>query len=452
LGLVVRRAAQIACAALAATLAVAAPAEARGPGVVKTLAELEAGGSLTHEQYRAHRRTLRRARRTARRLDGDDRWNLEGVLANTRSLARRRMLAARLVPAFLTLARNVEWFRSEERGTAAYGARRRFPGSPLIFQFYPGSGWQIQPLGNFGKLNALARRERTRERRLRRFADALLAVAVRRRGSLAFEYLFPWSGGEPGWVSGMTTATGAAALARVWERTGDPRYRDAAESLLGAFFMPPPWGVQRRLGRERDHYLLYSQSPDLLVGNGFAQALIGLGDVESITGSTRARVALERGLRQADRGLPSYDTGAWSLYWRRPGSSAGEESDLHYHRLFAGFLETLCERYPERVFCGVRENFARYESEPVRLGRPRLRLRRRRDRLRVAVWTSKRGSGTITLRRGARVVRRASLTLERGRQVVRWDAPRRRRRYTVRIEATSLNGIGSARERTLRLR
>ena len=113
---------------------------------------------------------------------------------------------------------------------------------------------------------------------IRRLADDILRLAVWRRGFLTLEYLFPWGGGAPGWVSGMAQATGMQALAGAAVRLGDPRLLRASSRMRGAFETSPPWGVRRRTGRGRAHFLLYSHLPRLLVGNGFAQALIGLAD------------------------------------------------------------------------------------------------------------------------------------------------------------------------------
>jgi D-glucuronyl C5-epimerase C-terminus len=422
---------------------------ARAASVQHTLDSAAARGKLSPELHRQYSRDWSHARSAVRHLHGAARSNLRSVLSNTWSLARRHMLGARLTPVFLTIERNYHWFWRKRHGPAAYGARRTFGHSPVIFEFYPGLGWQIQPLGNFGKLNGLAAAHHTGLSRLRTYADALLPLAVHRKRFLAFEYYFPWTGGRPGWISGMATATGIAALGRVWKRTGDPRYRDAAEAMLGAFFAPPPWGIRLYRGHGRYHYLQYSQAPHMLVGNAFAQALIGLDDFVRITGSSRAKLALKRGLHQADARMRRFDTGAWSLYWRRAGTRHGGESDLHYHQLFEGFLAKLCKRFDSGPFCGLHERFARYETEPVHIGH--LRVRRHGRILRIRVWTSKRGTSTLRLLHGRHTIRSGSLWLDRGTHVVTWPAPKRHRHYKLRLEATSLNGLDSARERTFPL-
>lgn len=436
-------------ASLALLLALLPAAGARAASVARTLDSLTAEGKLSPQLAHRYRSDWSHTRSAVRHLHGAARSNLHGVLSNTWSLARHRLLAASVTPVFLTIERNYQWFWRDRRGPGTYGARRTFGRSPVIFEFYPGSGWQIQPLGNFGKLNGLAAARHTKPGRLRRYADALLPLAVRRKRFLAFEYYFPWTGGRPGWVSGMATATGIAAFARVWQRTGDARYRDMGESMLGAFFARPPWGIRLYRGHGRYHYLQYSQAPHMLVGNAFAQALIGLDDFARITGSSRAKLALERGLRQADGAMSRFDTGAWSLYWRRPGTRRGGESDLHYHQLFEGFLEKLCGRFPSGPFCTLHEHFARYEAEPVALGR--LRVRRHGRRLRIRVWTSKRGSATLRLLHAGHAVRARTLVLSRGTHVVSWPLPARHRHYLLRLDATSLNGVRSSRERPFAL-
>ena len=187
--------------------------------------------------------------------------------------------------------------------TPANGARDGF-GTDVVWQFYDGSGWQLQPLGSFGALNALLKRRRTDER-VRVLADQLLRLGVWRKGFLAFEYLFPWGGGRPGWISGMAQATGMQALAGAYRRLGDGRLLRAAARMRPAFERRPPWGVRRPTGRGRAHFLLYSQSPRLLVGNGFAQALLGLDRYREISGDPRAARLVEEGLAQARQQPPA---------------------------------------------------------------------------------------------------------------------------------------------------
>ena len=416
---------------------VAEPAQAkRRDPVVRTIDRLAQRDAFTAAERTAWRRDWRAARSAVPRLDRAERANLAGVVDNTRSLARRRLLAGRARPAFLTLRHNLAWFAEQRLPPPTGGSRRGF-GSDLVWPLYPSSGWQLQPFGTFGRLNALLKRRRT-DQRIRRLADDVLALAVWRRGFLALEYLFPWGGGAPGWVSGMAQATGMQALARAAARLGDARLMQAATRMRGAFEAPPPWGVRRRTGRRRAHYLLYSQSPRRLVGNGFAQALIGLDVYAELSGDPGADRLVADGLAQARRNLGRFDTSAWSLYHRTP-SGPGRESDLHYHRVFTGFLETMCERFAEALFCGLQRRFAAYESEPVAISR----LRAQGRRLTVHLRVSKRSDVTVAVRRGSRVLRLASRHLLRGRERFLFRRPRTRRPLRITVTATSLTGLRS---------
>jgi hypothetical protein len=137
-----RRRFTLICVLLGALLLPAAAAEAaRKPSIQKTLDALAAQGAITAEQHTTYTRDYSLARSAVRHLRGSARTNLKGVLDNIAYLAGQNTLGARAVPVFLTLERNYEWFWTDREGPAAYGARRTFDGTRLIFEFYPGSGW-----------------------------------------------------------------------------------------------------------------------------------------------------------------------------------------------------------------------------------------------------------------------------------------------------------------------
>ena len=117
----------VAACAFAAPNAAAKPRET----VDRTLARLTAHGPHDAAEVAGWKRDWRAARRAVRRLRGDERRNLSGVIANTRSLASRRLLLARARPAFETLRRNLDWFVEQhaphprERGARRLRHRRR---------------------------------------------------------------------------------------------------------------------------------------------------------------------------------------------------------------------------------------------------------------------------------------------------------------------------------------
>lgn len=429
--------------ALAALVAPAA-AWGGGPTLGQTLdADLEQG-RITAAEHREYHADYRRVRSALRRLGGGRKAALGGALANVRELAEERRLDGRLRPTFLILRRNWEWFWESGRGVPPSGDRVMFEGSRVIFQFYSGQGWQLQALANFGHLNALLTGRRVDVDQARSLADDLLNLSVSRGGDLALEYYFPFAGGGPGWVSGMAQATGLQSLARLWKATADQRYLEATRPMLDLMRDEPPNGVRVDERGDGPHFLLYSQAPTLLVGNGFAQALIGLHDYVQITGE--GRDLLDAGLRRARGTMARFDTGAWSLYYRRPGTRDGRESNLHYHRLFTTFLGRLCRRTADDAFCSLESGFRAYEKRPVRIGR--IRTSTRGGRLSVRVWASKRGSGRLTISRGERAIRSRSFPLSRGSHVTRWPLPPSGG-YRLVLSAESPTGIRSRRERDL---
>ena len=64
---------------------------------------------------------------------------------------------------FQTLSRNVQWWTHGP--LLAADQRVEFPGSQLVWEYYPGQGIQLQVLGSFGKANGLYSRARATTRR-----------------------------------------------------------------------------------------------------------------------------------------------------------------------------------------------------------------------------------------------------------------------------------------------
>jgi hypothetical protein len=399
-----------------------------------------------------HRRMARIWWTTGRahaRLTGRRRAELGAVIAVTTRLAHdRRLTAGRLEPVFLTLERNRDFWTT--RPLPAPAQRFTFGRDPVTFQYYAGRGLQIQPLASFGRANALAgmclrprARAHCRPQALRRLLDRMVALSSERGGFLAWEYLFAFGTGAPPWISGMTQATAAQALARGRSVLGDARYAHAARRALGAFEQPPPAGVAVAVAGGR-RYTMYSFDPGLRILNGELQAVIGLRDTATLLHDARARRLYAAGERVARQAVAAFDTGAWSLY-----SQGGRESTLGYHRLLGGFLTGLCSRTGVRTYCATGRRFARYVREPPRVQLARLRGARARrattirfslskvSRVRVFVWDR---SG-LELRR--------DLRLARGHHSVRW-VPALRGRHFVKIVATGPAGTRAVVRRTVR--
>jgi hypothetical protein len=319
-----------------AAFAVPSAAAAKGPTVRAELTRLQAAGELDAATADGYREAYAAARTTLKRLSGFRRVQLKAVLANVDATAAGKLfIPSRLPAVFLTLQRNRAWWAASPLPYA--GQRVTFAPSQIVWQFYPGQGWQIQWLGTFGKANALWM-VKTRDADLRRILDEALSLATQRAGGIAFEYLFHFDGGRPPWVSGLAQGTGLSALARGAVRLKDTKYFDAARSALGIFKVPPPTGVLDTTAAGA-HYLQYSYAPKLHIANGFTQSLNGLHDFATLANDAEGRALFAAGEAELRVELPSFDTGAWSLY-----SRPGVESDLGYHKVLRDFLRGLCER------------------------------------------------------------------------------------------------------------
>jgi hypothetical protein len=408
--------------------------------------------AISRPRYEELRRAWWLARRDVRRLHGTRRAELGAVVAMAERLARARLLtASRLDPVFLTLRRNREFWTT--RPLPAPRARMSFRGDPVVFEYYAGRGLAIQPLATFGRANALASAcvrpkspYRCRPAALQRTLSRMLELASQRHGFVAWEHFFAFGSGTPPWISAMTQATGAQAMARGARALGQPRYARAARGALGAFELLPPAGVAVPAGRDA-HYAMYSFSPSLRVLNGELQTLIGLRDVARISRSGRAQRLFERAEPAARRAVRGYDTGAWSLY-----SAGGRESTLSYHRLVAEFLGGLCRRTGTAVYCATGRRFERYVREPPRIGLRTARKLRAGRRTTISFTLSKISDVVVQVRdRRGRLKRSTALrSLPRGRHSLGW-LPAYSGRHRLRIVAIGPAGTRAVVRRTMRV-
>src|SRR4051794_6452691 len=328
-----------------------------------TLAPVARIAALTPAERTRFDSALSRARTARNQLPaGVPRDELSAVIANGESLdASGQLTSSRLNAVELTLRRNTEFWPIS--APPAAGTRVTFAGSPVLLEYYPRQGLQVQPLGNFGKANAAwstcnSKGDHTCTP-LRSLLDAMSSVASVRGTFTAWEYFFAFEGGAPPWISSMSQGTGIQSLARAYKLTGVAKYRDVATAALGAFETAPPLGVARPQSTGT-HYLMYSYAPDLLIFNGFLQSLVGLDDYRDITGDPRGTTLFRNGHYNARAIVPLSDTGSWSLY-----SVGGPLSPLEYHVLLRDVLHNLCKRIRSDVYCDYDAKFTAYlEASP----------------------------------------------------------------------------------------
>jgi hypothetical protein len=433
-------------AALLVVLVAAAPAAAKGPTPRAELQRLAASGQIDAARATQYRDAYDAARKTLKKLTGFRRAQLAAVVENVDAAAADRLFTpTRLAAVFLTLQRNRAWWSASPLPYP--GQRVTFAPSQIVWQFYPGQGWQIQWLATFGKANALWM-VKTRDDDLRRILDEALSLATDRAGGIAFEYLFRFDGGRPPWVSGLAQGTGLSALARGAVRLKDNKYFDAARSALGIFKTPPPAGV-RRTRSTGVHYLQYSFAPQLRIVNGFTQALNGLHDFAALANDEDGRVLFASGEQELRHELPQFDTGAWSLY-----SKPGRESDLGYHKVLRDFLRGLCDRLTKAgtpdptLYCQTAERFTTdLTTKPkLTLDVPESKRVKTTATLRLAI--DKVSAVTVTATRRGKVVFTSAGRLGHGRHDVRLK-PSRPGPLRIRADAVDLAGNATSARATL---
>lgn len=420
-----------------------ASASAEGPTVRGELNRLAAANAIVPEQATAWRADYDAAQATLKQLHGTRLRELKAVVTNMNTLARRHQFTpTRLPAAFMTLQRNRDWWAAKPLPRA--GQRTSFAPSQLVWQYYPGQGWQIQWLATFGKANALWS-YKGKDDELRRLLDEALAYATQRAGGIAFEYLFTFDGGRPPWVSGLAQGTGLSALSRGAVRLGSNRYFDAARQALGIFRTPPPQGV-RYTRSTGVHYLQYSYAPKLRIANGFTQALNGLHDFAALANDAEGRTLFASGERELRHELPQFDTGAWSFY-----SKPGKESDLGYHKVLRDFLQNLCDRLTKagddpspKLYCDTAQGFTKDLTTPptLKVELPKEKPRAK-SRVTIRITLDKVSSVTVTAARAGKVVFSQSGRWARGTHTIR-IAPSQRGALTIRAGAVDLAGnVGS---------
>jgi D-glucuronyl C5-epimerase C-terminus len=365
-------------------------------------------------RFSSYRSIYAKARRVGSRLGGSRGSQLGSVIATLESLARKGRLTSSRMPAlFLQLRRNTEYWPSKP--FLASGDRVSFRGSEMLFEYYPGQGLQIQPLGNFGKANGMISAclgifDAPCEREgIRRLLGEMSAIATDRGGFLTWEYYFSFGGGNPPWISGMAQATGIQALARAADLLGEPRFTDTARKGLGAFKRHPPVGVRTRGPDGGVHYLQYSFSRGLYILNAFAQTVTGLYDYWKLTGEEAARKLWRAGDSELRREVPHHDIGDWSLYNR-----GGHESSYEYHDLLTDFLKNLCDRLKADVYCNTAKRFRGYMRDPAELAYRGPATATKGEDTRIRFNVSKLSAVEIKILRDGELVFNKVLTFRRG--------------------------------------
>lgn len=377
-----------------------ARAAAAGPTVLAALQSLYAQGQISSATYTADQSSWNQAVSADSKLTGTPAAELGAVLANVDQIAASGLLIpSRLAEVFLTVNRNVQWWSTGVIPSS--GQDVEFSGSQIVWEYYPGQGIELQVLGTFGKADGLYTGGEYSQ--MLSLVNEMVPLAASRNGALTWEYLFQFENGTPPWTSAMSQGTAIEALTRASKAstaegntTAAANYFSIAHQALAILQQAPPEGVAVPASHGT-RFLLYSFNPNELVINGFLQTLIGLWDYWHASNDTTARALFKAGSPEAQYELPSYDTGAWSLY------EPGQEDTLSYHQLVTGFLQQLCDRTGNSLFCSEASRFNSYLTTP-----PVLSLQ----------TTSAAAGSASTISFGLSKISNVTLTILRGSQTV----------------------------------
>lgn len=227
-------------------------------------------------------------------------------------------------------------------------------GPAAVVQRYAGSGWQVMPLASASRVNALAGGSFSTPTVVRA-AEALQGLLVDNGSSSRFEYPFPWLGGKPGWISGMTQSVLACAFARMFERTGDRIWQQRADRAIDPLLSRPPRGVS--LDRSDSlGVLLYPWRTKFNVMNAQLWSTWALWEVSQNLPGPSYRNLYEMSSRFSLSSMPSWISGEhWSLYASGKDPLAGKPASKSYHYLSVQALRRLC--VDDARFCPWAERF-----------------------------------------------------------------------------------------------
>jgi hypothetical protein len=403
------------------------------------LARLSRAAAITRSQYGGYRADWNSALKTERHLHGIRARELRAVTGNLQDVAAGGMLTPSRLPAlFLTLERNRQYWTTGP--LLSYGQRVEFAGSQLVWEYYPGQGIELTPLGSFSRADVLYTAGPSEYPAMQDLLSELIPLAARRGGGLTWEYYFKFDGGRPPWTSAMSQGTALEALTRGYEAVQrapgpeDVDYLVIAHQALAIFGRRPPLGVAvpTPLGRRYVQYS-FAASRGAEVINGFLQSLIGLYDYAQVSGDPKAASLFGAGSAEAEAEMPAFDTGAWSLY------QPGQEDTLDYHKLVTGFLQQLCARTGAPVYCTTAQQFQTDLTTPPALSLLTSRTRARRT-LSIRFSLSKRSHVGIVVLDGRRTVFATSASFPYGTSTFSIPALTRTGSYTIHLSATDLAG------------
>jgi D-glucuronyl C5-epimerase C-terminus len=227
----------------------------------------------------------------------------------------------------------------------------------VVYRWFPGQGLEFHPLANFGKLNDLAASKDAEASR--RLADALVARAVPRKGTLLWEYAFPYGPSRGRWTSGLAQAVAAQALARASRLLGDQSLLAAARKA----YLAIPAGLELKVSAG-PWVRLYSFNHEIVL-NAQLQAVVSLQEYAAATGDGTARALAGRMDAAARTLFPRFDTGDWSRY-----ELGGGYAKRSYQEYVTTLLGKLAKQTQDPFWQDAAARFVNYTYEPPKVTQP----------------------------------------------------------------------------------
>jgi D-glucuronyl C5-epimerase-like protein len=209
-------------------------------------------------------------------------------------------------------------------------------GTGLVYRYYAGIGYRVNPLLSFGRLNDLvSRQDKAGSCRL---AHTLIERGSWRGDALYWTYDFPFAGASAGWTSGFAQAVAAQALARTARLTGDltalAAARGAFQALRERLLIAAGGGAWIREYSFTGQLILNAQLESMLALEWYAR-IVGGAAVPVAAAVERAALNL----------LPRFDLGDWGRY-----QLGGPAADRAYQGYHVDLLRRIAERHREPIW------------------------------------------------------------------------------------------------------
>jgi hypothetical protein len=155
-------------------------------------------------------------------------------------------------------------------------------------------------------------------------------------GIWVWNHLFNWEYFKPlraPWYSALAQGQGISALLRIYNETGETRYRDVADKAFQSLLTPVNEGGVLYVDSEDLWWLEeYIVDPPTHIINGFMWALWGVYDYMKLTDDKSAEELWRQSLRTLRKNILKFDNGYWSLY-DLPKTGLSNVASFFYHSL-----------------------------------------------------------------------------------------------------------------------